>query len=287
MTEHQKIKKLIDNFATTVLFNPEFDHLKIQSTHLEHNDGVRSAVVITSDEKNVDAVKEIVGPYFKGVPLIVRHEEGAAEFTFTLLNGKGVKNFRSNKWGTIAGYFKNSGKFYGLSNAHVLADYGRGRKKDKIICAPNINAGTLVRFYNLKKPPSVNRVDAGIFEVASGHKPAWKPAKPKSMKPLGARVNLRVTKKGFASKDTTGVITAVNAYDKVDFNGQTYFFKNIIKIEGLQGKDFNQEGDSGSLVLSHPNRYMVALVFAKKNHICYALPIANALRLFKLLSKNK
>lgn len=282
MTEYQKIKEKIEDFEMSVLFNPEYDHLKIQSVHIDHNYGENQAVIITSDDKSLEAVKELISPYFTGVRFTVQHEGGHAEFTAKLFDTKGIKNANSTSWGTVAGFFKKKGKVYGLSNAHVLTNYMQGKKGDPITYEPNVAAGTLFKFFKILSGSNVNQVDAAIFEVKENTKVGWLPkSKPSSLNPIGAKLNMVVTKTGFASGHTTGIVKGVNAAVKVKLNEEEYFFRKVIKILGTdENKDFNEEGDSGSLILSFPNKKMVGLVFAKKGKVCYALPIANAMKLF-------
>ena len=68
--------------------------------------------------------------------------------------------------------------------------------------------------------------------------------------------------------------------NQVSYSTLTAPFSGIITILGTDNdKEFNEPGDSGSLVLTDPGRYITAIVFAKHNQYCWALPFSLVLPL--------
>ncbi len=281
MTKHSQIKKCIEHFETSVLFNPEFDHLDIQSVFIDHKDSERRAVIITSDKTDLNKVRDIVAPFFEGVLYKVIHQHGEARFTKISLNtGHQVRNFKNAGWGTLGGVIKKNNVDYGISNSHVLCDLNDYQLGDNIMYEPNKVAGTLFNFYRIKPGDNRNLIDAAIFKIdTSSLDPIWVTPTPTKLKAYGARINMRVQKNGSATGVTLGIVQSVAGSGRVSLNGVRYNFSGIIGIKGIN-RDFNQPGDSGSLVLTEPGGHIVAIVFAKQNDFCWALPFSYVLRLF-------
>lgn len=278
MTKHEQIKECISVFQAMVILNPEFEHLDIQSVFIDHKNGERRAVIITSDKTDLETVKEIVAPYFKGVRYKVIHQHGSAEFSAsTLLTGHAVQHFDSQSWGTVGGFFKGaSGDVYGVSNTHVLTNFGAGSKGDKIRYEPNITAGTLFDFYTLTPRTVYNVIDGAVFKVDTANNNMDHINIDIPIPLVGARVNMAVKKTGATTGETFGNITSVAGTAKVTLAGKDYWFSGVIAIKAnnkTQG-DFNQPGDSGSIVRTDPGGHITAIVFAKKGKYCWALPFS-------------
>jgi hypothetical protein len=218
-------------------------------------------------------VKNTVAHYFKGVLYKVIHQHGTAEFTATeLLSGHGVQHFDAQQsWGTVGGFFKGKdGGIYGMSNSHVLTNFGAARKGDQIRYEPNVIAGKLFDFYKLVPNTIFNTVDAAVFKVDTTNNTVDNLIK--EIPIVGARINMKVQKKGFITKETSGTVKSVGGTGKVNFSGKNYYFSGIIGIVANEG-DFNEPGDSGSLVWTEGG-FITAIVFAKHNKFCWALPFA-------------
>ena len=206
--------------------------------------------------------------------------KGKPTETATLYTGHGISHYKTSGWGTLGGVFRRDGdrkNWYGLSNNHVLANINNASQGDKILYKPNVTAGTLYSWINLKDRPKMNKMDAALFRLDGSHEHDWVPKKPAgSIKPADG---MAVYKQGNASKRTDGTITSKEGSSKVDLNGKTFNFVDIISIKGTN-RDFNAPGDSGSIVFDKDHK-MVGIVFAKFGEYCYALPIRHIAPLLK------
>ena len=272
--EMKTLQKLIQAFEVDTLFNLDKEHLGVQSVFIDHKDTERRAVIVVSDNGDIDSVTDIAKNHFKETLHKVIKRAGNPEFTALIKTGKGIKHKDIIGWGTLGGLFnrKNDPFLYGLSNSHVIAGTNNPQEGDNCIYAPNVIVGQLFRWYNLKLPPEINKMDAAIMKMMPNHTTRWVPEKPKSNW-IGPRINLRVYKNVAATGITHGIIKSYNGSARVILNGITYFFSGIIAIKSDNGH-FNMPGDSGSIVLSSQGSYMVALVFAKYHEYCWALPIS-------------
>ena len=275
-----KLQALVKAFEKDVLFNPDKEHLQVQSVFIDHKNKERRAIIITSEESDVDATNTIVKEYFKdNLYKIIKREE-YPKVTVSIKTGKGIKHEDSQGWGTLGGFFKriNDSSLYGLSNAHVIANANNTSRGDNCIYSSNIIAGELFNWFTLNPPPAINIMDAALFRVDPTLRPIWVPNKP-SKSLVGPKVNLNVYKYGKTTDFTEGKIKSYNGSAKVILNGKLYYFSGIMAIRSASGH-FNKPGDSGSIVLTL-GHHMVGLVFAKQNQYCWALPISRIGRLLK------
>lgn len=258
-------------FEKEALFNPEYAELDITSVFIDHKDKVRRAVIIIEENEDLKAANDLAARYFEGHPFKVISREGKPEGTANLTNGTGIKRNGSTNIGSFGGVFQRSdGHLYGLSNNHVIANLNNANVGDPIMTSSNALAGTLFNWITLMPPPHINKIDAALFKIDPGNTANWTPHAPTGA--VGAKVNLKVYKKGCATGLTNGYVTGIGS-SQVQLNGVLYNFSNIISIKGFDG-DFNKPGDSGSVVLTTVGNYSVAIVFAKFGDFCWTLPIS-------------
>lgn len=279
MTKFQEIKKNLKLFNRDILLSPDHEHLGIQNTFIDHDSGKRRAVIVTNDKSRVDEIEKLASKYLNDLLFIVKHEHGKAEFSSDIFAGNGIKHLNAGGWGTLGGLFRaKDGNVYGVSNSHVIALKGKANKGDQILYAPNIMAGTLQDWYNLEAPPSINYIDAAIFKLDKEFTPKWL-LLPASTNSYSTQMGVAVQKMGLTTKRTTGKVSGVNGEGYVTLDNERFFFSNVIHVLGDNNSDFNEPGDSGSLLLTNPGGYIVGIVFAKKNKECWALPFKSALKL--------
>jgi hypothetical protein len=204
--------------------------------------------------------------------------------------------------GTIGALVSRGGKFYILSNNHVLARSDLAAVGEAIIqpglvdnnCSAfgAVTAANLSQFFNLEDDPRPN-VDAALAEIVPG-----------AVDPLGAIVQLggttiggqptdgtpnpgpgvaptigrAVAKSGAATGLTCGTIVSIDTTIYVEYqlgcnSGSTYIcdFTDQIVI-GDPG--FSAQGDSGSLVVTQDTADPVGLLFAGTATDTVASPVA-------------
>jgi hypothetical protein len=277
----KSLQSVVSAFETNVLFNDDSEIDNVQAVFIDHKSKERRAVIIVDESSDMDSTFSVIKKHFRKSPFKIIERKGSPNGTASLQTGKGIRHMNSVKWGTLGGIFnrQNDAFLYGLSNAHVIANVGNAQKGDNCIYDPNIVAGKLFNWINLKSPPAVNKMDAALFRINSRHATIWFPRKPAN-RLIGPRINLNVYKNGRNTKVTHGVIKAYNGAAEVILNGRKFNFSGIIAIRGANG-NFNGPGDSGSIVFSERGHHMVGLVFAKFHEYCYALPISRVGPLFK------
>ena len=198
--------------------------------------------------------------------------------------------------GTLGSLVSRGGKFYILSNNHVLDKSGQGTPGDPISqpgladtnCGeqPNMIVGNLTQ----AAPLGSSNVDAAIAQIASGQvdtsgsvldlAAVGQPAAPSSTVAAPA-VGQPVAKSGDATGLTCSSVEAINATVRVDYStacggGSTFTetFSNQIAISGSQ---FSSSGDSGSLIVTSDTARPVALLFAGSDTATVGSPISAVL----------
>lgn len=136
-----------------------------------------------------------------------------------------------------------------------------------------------------------NLVDAAIAIVPGegltdprqfdGNTPTGGYGFPKSGFGIAATIGITVQKYGRSTGLTRGQVSGVNAIMDVDYSGETATFVNQILIDG---RKFLQPGDSGSLVVTDPDREAVGLLFAgnTRGSLGIANPIGTVLDAFEV-----
>ncbi|MBC8756958.1 hypothetical protein H2O64_19965 [Kordia sp. YSTF-M3] len=275
----KKLQSLVKKFENEVLFNEESNDT-ILGVFIDKKEQKNRIIILTNEDSDEIHTNKTAEAHFGNTDYKIVKQKGIPKSTSTLLTGGGIRSKRLRQWGTMGGFFtkKGSNQQYGVSNAHVLAGSKNSRSGDECIYHPNIKAGQLYKWFNLKLPPKKNYIDAAVFKIYPRHKGKWNPVKPHKL--IGARLNLRVYKQGNTTGRTSGIVTSYNGAAKVKLNGKFYYFSGIISIKGIN-EPFNDFGDSGSIVFSQAGNHMVALVFAKSGGYCWALPIKHIQRLIK------
>jgi hypothetical protein len=191
--------------------------------------------------------------------------------------------------GTFGARVGRGGKWYVLSNNHVLANenqlaIGSGIYQPGLLDKGKVSTdkiAELAKFIPLKAE-GFNKVDCAI---ALGT--------PKSVlsnlilgigAPTGftdARVDMVVQKFGRTTSYTAGRVTSVDTDVKVGYDTGNFLFRSQIIIVGISGRPFSDSGDSGSLILERSSRLAVGLLFGGSrshtiaNHISQVLSSLN------------
>ena len=175
--------------------------------------------------------------------------------------------------GTIGARVKNgSGEVFALSNNHVYALEDQAPLGSAILspglydtgCAfdPANVIGTLYAYEPIHNGGS-KTIDAAIAlsstDDLGNATPPGGYGTPKS-ETLWAAVGMAAQKYGRTTSLTKGTITAVNVTVNVGYSGGTVTFVNQIIFEGT--KPVIKPGDSGSLLVTDPDRNPVGLLFA-------------------------
>jgi hypothetical protein len=204
--------------------------------------------------------------------------------------------------GTIGSLVSRGGKFYILSNNHVLARSDLAAAGEAIIqpglvdnnCSAfgTVTAGNLSQFFNLEDDPRPN-VDAALAEIVPG-----------AVDPLGAIVQLGgttiggqptdgtpnpgpgvaptigrpVAKSGAATGLTCGTVLSIDTTIYVEYQlgcntGSTYVCDFTDQIV-ITDTGFSAQGDSGSLVVTQDTADPVGLLFAGTSTDTVASPVA-------------
>lgn len=169
------------------------------------------------------------------------------------------------------GALVTKGKAYAaLSNSHVLAASGKGKKGDKILYPgkadgghnPGDVVGTLTAFKKFKTGGAyVNTIDAAVAKFA---KSRLKDVR-SDIKNLGvpkgtttAKLDMQITKTGRTTATTKGKVVGLAARLQINYPG--------VGLVGFRDQVFctrySKPGDSGSLVLEKKTKKAVGLHFA-------------------------
>src|ERR1043166_8448506 len=172
--------------------------------------------------------------------------------------------------GTFGALVKKGTKGFVLSNNHVLADENQLPLGSPIFQPGLLDGGNpatdaiakLTKFVQLKTNAS-NKVDCAIAEANSTSVVTNKIlfiGAPKGV--AAAQIDMVVHKFGRTTGYRVGRITSVETDVNVGYEIGTLSFENQIIIVGLNGKQFSNSGDSGSLILERTTNKAVALLFA-------------------------
>ena len=188
-----------------------------------------------------------------------------------------------------------------ISNNHVLAGQNRGEEGTDRILQPGAHThtagdqvGTLHRFVRLApssedaRPANgdavQNQVDAAVasldetIEHVQGYLRSRGLIAPSAVaKP---RLGDEVFKVGRSTALTYGRIVNVATTVPVLYQLGKCWFWPVIRIEGIDGAQFSDKGDSGSLIVRR-NGEAVGLLFAGKGNSAYACPLDTALSLLE------
>ena len=192
---------------------------------------------------------------------------------------------------------KSSGELFILSNNHVLALSNQGTTSDQIVQPGPADADpvctTTTSSYNqlgtLENYPDLifdgvtpNIIDAAIAGAPSGTVGTGTPADgygvpqstPLTCIPANSPnadcsnllANPSVQKYGRTTGLTKGNITGINVTIAVDYTAGTAIFTDQIEVSAASKKGgFSRSGDSGSLLVTDPDKQPVGLLFAGDN----------------------
>ena len=174
--------------------------------------------------------------------------------------------------GTIGARVKDAaGKVYALSNNHVYADENHASIGDNVLqpgpydggIDPDDAIGTLDDYELIDFTGADNTIDAAIALSSTANLGTATPSNgyglPKSVI-TSAAIWQSVQKYGRTSELTKGTITGINATVNVGYSSGTALFVDQIIVQGI--KPFIKGGDSGSLLVTDPDRNPVGLLFA-------------------------
>lgn len=202
--------------------------------------------------------------------------------------------------GTLGSLVSRGGSFFVLSNNHVLDKSDQGAPGDPI-SQPGLadtNCGsrpnTIVANLTQAAPLKTSNVDAAMAQIVTGDVDssgaildllsAGQPAPPSSTIAAPA-MGLAVAKSGDATGLTCSSINAVALSVRVDYTtqcqGGTTFSVVFANQIGIQGGNFSNNGDSGSLVVASDTARPVGLLYAGSSTGTVANPISDVLSTLK------
>jgi hypothetical protein len=175
--------------------------------------------------------------------------------------------------GTIGCRVTDGINVYALSNNHVYALENRASIDSRILqpgrydtgCSIDENnvIGALSGFEVIKFDGTPNTIDAAIALSPAGNLGNATPSNgygtPKST-PVQASIGQKVQKYGRSSSLTKGTVSGLNATVDVSYSSGIARFTGQIIVEAA--KPFIKAGDSGSLLVTDPDRNPVGLLFA-------------------------
>lgn len=193
--------------------------------------------------------------------------------------------------GTMGAFVRRGKKLFLLSNSHVLARSGKGKKGDKIIypgledggVAPQDVIAKLVAFKKFAKGATAytNRVDCAVAEPLVSVQGRLRPAIDQVGLPRGTiapKRGMKIVKVGRTTGRTTGTIKDVNFRFLLDYEnvGTIGFADQVLCTR------YSDAGDSGSLVLDAKTKRAVGLHFAGADGGSVFSPIDAVLKAMKV-----
>ncbi len=257
-------------------------------------DAVR-AEVIPERLEGIPVTVKITGDIFAmRVPSRIRVNP-AAWFPRPVPIGVSTGNQGECSAGTIGARVKdNAGQVYALSNNHVYALENSARIGSNVVqpglfdtnCIydPNNIIGTLADFEPIVFSTSAsNIIDAAIALSDTARldnkTPSTRYGIPKSVT-ISPSINQSVQKYGRTTSLRRGRVVGINAIVNVDYDSGTARFVNQIVVHSW--RPFIKSGDSGSLLVTYPNRNPVGLLFAgnASGRYAFANPISDVINRF-------
>lgn len=202
--------------------------------------------------------------------------------------------------GTLGSLISRGGNFYVLSNNHVLDKSDQGAPGDPVSqpgladtnCGQRSN--TIVANLTQSAALKTSNVDAAMAQVVAGDVDATgaildlaapgQPAPP-SATVASAAIGQHVAKSGDATGLTCANVNAVSLAVKVDYTTQcqggttfTVVFQNQV---GVEGPNFSNSGDSGSLIVATDTARPIALLYAGSTTGSVGNPIQEVLTALK------
>ena len=202
-------------------------------------------------------LRKVVREHFVDMVFKLVALKGRVKGSIALLDGSNILRDAGLGQGTIGGWLrrKSDGVLCGFSNNHVIA-LANTAPNGAPLFRGGVRIGNLSEIVTLCAPPTPNTADFAVFTIAPGHVHRWCNTIPNGTSP--ARAGLPVTKIGFATGTTNGVLCNVEGGIRVQLAGRDFLFDGIFAVHG----NFADNGDSGALVRSAGNGAAVAIQFA-------------------------
>lgn len=260
---------------------------------------------IPSDIEGIPVVVKITGKIFamKKPSWAGGGEDGGnsvdptAKFTMPVPIGVSTGNVGECSAGTIGCRVTAGSAVYALSNNHVYALENTAGHTDAVLqpgrydTEPQCSSddanyiGTLYNYVDIVFSTSASNVVDAAIALSSitnlrNDTPSDGYGTPKSATAVGVVVGTQVQKYGRTTSLTKGTIAGINATVNVGYSSGTARFVDQIVVSGNKGH-FIKAGDSGSLLVTDPDRNPVGLLFAgSRSGIAFANPIGAVLNAF-------
>lgn len=198
-----------------------------------------------------------------------------------------------NNAGTLGFYAADrNGTVYGVTNRHVLDDFGTTSRLGQNVVQPGrLDGGTSGDDVgSFSQAASLRFVGGTSVDAALvGFKPGLmiNSTTPTGIRiaaePMAAFPGLRVQKHGRTTDLTEGNVGTVNLSVNVNgYGGRTVLFTNQVSVTGINGTTFSRSGDSGSLIFAKSSKRPVALLFAGNGTTTYGNDVRNVMGAFGL-----
>jgi len=191
--------------------------------------------------------------------------------------GVSTGNRRECSAGTIACRVSKGGTVYALSNNHVYAlenDATAGKDGDAVVqpglydtrCVYNLDnvIGTLAAFEPIEfSTTASNTIDAAIAASSEdwlGNSTPGNGYGTPSSETMTAAIGMAVQKYGRTTALTKGTVTGIDAIINIGYSSGTARFVDQIIVQSKS--PFIKSGDSGSLLVTDPDKNPVGLLFA-------------------------
>lgn len=209
--------------------------------------------------------------------------------------GVSIGNINECAAGTLGCAVEKSGTRYILSNNHVLARENKaalgeaivqpGRYDNKPRCALFTGdiIGNLAEFQPIVfSTTASNVIDAAIASTTPSYVGVATPSGyygTPNATIVAPALGMAIMKVGRTTSQTTGTITGINVTINVGYASGTARFVNQI----MTSKSFSKSGDSGSLVVTNPDKNPVGLLFAgTSDGTTFCNPIYDVLQKFNV-----
>jgi len=203
--------------------------------------------------------------------------------------GDSLGNIRVSA-GTFGALVRHNRQLEVLSNSHILARSGKGRKGDKILSpakddggkAPDDVVALLTRFLKFVVGGAfVNKADCAVAAPVAGRLQDFRSAIPGVGVPKGTiapKRGMKIVKVGRTTGKTTGVIEDIHFRVVFPYPG----VGKVGYVDQVLCSRYSAPGDSGSLVLDKQTKRAVGLHFASAPEGSVFSPIENVLKALRV-----
>jgi hypothetical protein len=196
---------------------------------------------------------------------------------------------RAPDTGTLGAIVQKGKKLFILSNSHVLADSGKGKRGDKIIYPGDVDrdgakaqpVGVLSDFIAFDKTQDfVNRVDAALAEIDHDFLDKLNFSILRAKSPLATTEPVRgmkIIKRGRTSGDTEGTVKDVHFSALLPYPG----LGKIGFIDQIFCTQYSKPGDSGAIIVDKASGKIAGLHFAGSDAGSIFNPIGEVMKALK------